>query len=162
MTFVRPVLNLPLAILVTLVLVGSVFTASPAEAADSRHHTDIRDRMYYQVNRERGRHGVRKLKVNAKTQQYARKHALRMANQRRVFHASAKQLRGGTPANTCAWAENVVRTPASNAVRHSMDMFMASSGHRANILNGRLTHMGFGVAKKGKYTYIVQRFIRRC
>ena len=43
----------------------------------------------------------------------------------------------------------------------AMTMFMNSSSHRANILSRRMTHMGIGVAKRGNYTYIVQRFIDR-
>jgi uncharacterized protein YkwD len=160
MTSVRPVLRRQLIIIVALMLVGSAFTVSPAEAADTRHHTNIRDRMYYLINRQRAQHGVRKLRVNAMTEQHARKHALRMRNRRTVYHS--KNLVGQTPRNSCIWAENVARTPASNAARSSMRMFMSSSGHRANILHPRVTHMGIGVAKRGKYTYVVQRFIRRC
>lgn len=39
--------------------------------------------------------------------------------------------------------------------------WMNSSGHRANILNGKFTHIGIGYVKGSKHTYWTQQFISK-
>ncbi len=158
MKAVRLVLFRQVAIALVLVLSATVFTATPAEAVDSRTIAQIRDRMQYLINRHRARHGVRKLRVNTTARRWAQDHAREMASRRRVYHDS--NLYRETP-RSCrwAWSENVARTSAGDAARAAMRMFMNSSSHRANILRPRMTHMGIGIAKRGRYTYVVQRFV---
>ncbi|MPZ71743.1 MAG: hypothetical protein GEU74_00700 [Nitriliruptorales bacterium] len=158
MTAVRSVVRRHLAIVLVLTLSVPMFS-QPAAAADSRRAGEIRSHMEYLINRARARRGLRRLRVNSKTQYWARDHALRMKRRRAVFHDP--NLRNEIPRGCQAWAENVARTTASNAARSAMTMFMNSSSHRSNILSRRMTHMGIGVAKGGNYTYIVQRFIDR-
>ncbi|WP_436795309.1 CAP domain-containing protein [Actinospongicola halichondriae] len=55
--------------------------------------------------------------------------------------------------------ENVGYSTASISRVH--DQFMASSGHRANILDRRFTHVGVGVAKGNGRTYVVHVFVQR-
>jgi uncharacterized protein YkwD len=159
MTAVRSVLRQHVVVALVLVLTIVTFMPSPAAAVDDRRSSTIRDRIEYLINRKRARHGLRRLRVNDKTQYYARNHAVKMARRRTVFHDS--NLRYEVPGGCEAWAENVARTAADNAARSAMTMFMNSSSHRANILSRRMTHMGIGVAKRGSYTYIVQRFVDR-
>lgn len=159
MTAVRSVLRRHLAVAMVLALAITLFPSEPAEAVDSRHHTRIRDRIEYLINRKRVRHGVRRLRVNRKTQYWARNHSRQMARRRTIFHDP--NLANEIPRGCSAWAENVARTGADNAARSAMRMFMNSSSHRSNILSPRMTHMGIGVAKKGRYVYITQRFIDR-
>ena len=40
--------------------------------------------------------------------------------------------------------------------------YMASSGHRANILASKWNGVGVGYAKRGNYIYTVQFFIQTC
>jgi uncharacterized protein YkwD len=159
MTAVRSVLRRHVVLPLVLVLTIVMFVPSPAAAVDSRSEAKIRNKIEYLINRKRASHGMRRLRVNAKTQYYAKRHAKRMARHRAVFHDS--NLRYEIPRGCEAWAENVARTSADNAARSAMTMFMNSSSHRANILSRRMTHMGIGVEKRGNYTYIVQRFIDR-
>ena len=47
--------------------------------------------------------------------------------------------------------ENVGYAPASgDTLKRIHDMFVNSSAHRANLVNGRFTHMGVGVAKDSR------------
>jgi uncharacterized protein YkwD len=142
-----------------MVLSVSLLTAAPAEAVDKRTPTEIRNRMEYLINRKRVSRGLRKLRVNDKTQYYARKHAKNMAERRRIYHDP--NLHNEIPSGCYAWAENVASTSADNAARSAMNMFMNSSAHRSNILSKRMTHMGIGIAKGGGRVYVVQRFIDR-
>ncbi|MCK6527973.1 CAP domain-containing protein [Myxococcota bacterium] len=53
--------------------------------------------------------------------------------------------------------ENVSRT-ASIAVAH--DCFMASPGHRGNVLDPRATHVGVGVVREGEAWWVTEVFAR--
>lgn len=135
----------------------TLLPATPAHAADSRTVGEIRNRVEYLINRDRARHGLRRLRVSSRVQYYATDHARKMASVGTIFHdvtgLQAESLIGAT-----AWGENVGRTSSTDAARHAHKLFMSSTGHRANILKRRWTHMGIGIAKRGNYTYIVQRF----
>ena len=159
MTSVRAVLVRHIVLVLVLVLSASLLTAAPASAIDRRSAKDIRDRMEYLINRQRVRHGLRKLRVNDKTQYYARRHAKSMAARRTLYHDP--NLGREIPKRCYAWAENVAATRADNAARNAMSMFMQSSSHRSNILSARMTHMGIGIAKGGGRVWVVQRFIDR-
>lgn len=156
MTLVRPVLFRQIVVALTLALCASLITATPAEAVDNRTNAQIRDRIEYLVNRERARHGLPKLRVNKKLQRGARRHSRDMASRRSIYHDP--NLNNEVPRRASAWGENVARTTSRDAARHAMNMFMQSSGHRRNILLQRWSHMGIGVRKRGKYTYVTQRF----
>lgn len=159
MTVVRPVLVRQIAVALVLTLFASLTLATPAAAADNRHAGQIRDRIEYLINRQRIRRGMRRLRVNVRTFHGAREHAGNMAARRTIYHDP--NLRNEIPNGCYAWAENVGRTSSSDAAKSAMTMFMNSSAHRSNILSKRMTHMGIGVAKRGNYAYVAQRFIDR-
>lgn len=147
----------PVIIAMVAALCLTLLPATPAAAADTRSVGDIRDRVEYLVNRERARHGLRRLRVSSRVQYYATDHARLMARAGTIFH-DVTGLQGETLRSATAWGENVGMTTAPDAARHAHRLFMNSSGHRANILKPRWTHMGIGVAKRNGTTYIVQRF----
>lgn len=159
MTAVRRVLLRRLAVALVLALSITLLPATPAQAIDARMYYEIRDRIEYLINRERIKRGLRALRVNDTTQYYARRHAISMSRRGTIYHDP--NLANEVPGGCTAIAENVAMTPATDAARNAMTMFMNSSSHRSNILARRMTHMGIGVAKRGNYTYIVQRFIDR-
>jgi uncharacterized protein YkwD len=159
MTAVRSVLTRHLVVALVLALSLPLFVSSPASAVDGHRPGEIRNRIEYLINRTRARHGLRRLRVNAKTQYWATDHAKRMARRGTIFHDP--DFGSEMPSGCSAWAENVGRTSADRAARSAMQMFMNSSAHRSNILSARMRHMGIGVAKRGSYTYIVQRFYDR-
>ena len=159
MTVVRPVFLRPLAVVVVMAFLVALVPAPHAEARDSRSIAEIRDRMEYLVNRERVRHGLPRLKVHFRTQKRARHHSIDMADRGTIYHDS--NLGNEVPSGATAYGENVAKTPAKDAASRSMAMFMESSGHRQNILYGRWSHMGIGIAKRDGYTYVTQRFFDR-
>ena len=156
MTLVRPVLTRALIVALVTALILPLLPATPAQAADSRTIAQIRNRIEYLVNRERARQGMNRLRPHDRTQYWARDHSREMARARTIYHDS--RLGYEVPARATAYGENVARTTSSDAASAAMRMFMASSGHRDNILYSRWRRMGIGVAKRGSYTYITQRF----
>ena len=143
--------------LVVLAALMAVFVpTTPAHAVDRHSEAQIRNRIEELINQARANHGLRKLKVNDRTQRYATDHAQDMARKGTIFHDAAlpvEVLLGAT-----SWGENVGYTTSDRAARKLHVMFMHSPGHRANILRPRFTHMGIGVEKRNGTVYVVQRF----
>jgi uncharacterized protein YkwD len=156
MTLVRPVLTRMLLISLITAVLCSLLPATPAAASDSRTVGQIRNRIEYLINRERARRGLPRLRVHDRTQYWSRDHSREMARARSIYHDS--RLSSEIPRRARAWGENVARTTASDSARSAMNMFMQSAGHRDNILRRGWDRMGIGVAKRGRYTYITQRF----
>lgn len=159
MTAVRPVVLRPLAVALISAILLALVPASAAQARDSRTIAEIRDRMEYLVNRERVRHGLPRLKAHYRTQRRARGHSKDMASRGTIWHDP--NLGNEVPPRSTAYGENVAMTRARDAASRSMTMFMESSGHRRNVLYHRWSHMGIGIAKRGGYTYVTQRFFDR-
>jgi uncharacterized protein YkwD len=132
------------------------WTVNPVYADSSVPAAEIRDRLEASINRDRAEHDLRRLRVSLYIQRRARSHAIHMANGDGIYHDS--QVRSEVPDGATAWAENVGRTTAQAVARRLHRAFMNSPSHRANILSGRMTHMGIGVAKGGNYTYVTERF----
>lgn len=147
-----------IAFAVMTAMLVTLAPAPAAHAADSRTLEQIQTIAERRINKARAAHGLRPLRVNRKMEYWATDHARRMARRRTLFHDSLTRLRYESPTKAIAWGENVARNTAPNAARRAHYMFMRSPGHRANILNPAFTHMGIGVRKRGRYTYLVQRF----
>lgn len=104
------------------------------------------------INEERTSRGVRALKVNDRLDRASVRHAKDMVARRYFAHGNfigrirAARYMGGSPsylvAENIAWGSMSYATPKSIVRR-----WMASPGHRANILNGRLREIGIGIAR---------------
>ena len=153
----RPAPLRTILIALAAALCVTLLPATPAEAADARTAGEIRNRVEYLINRDRARHGLRRLRVSSRMQFYATDHAARMSSAGTIFHdvsgLTYEVLRSAT-----AWGENVGMTASTDAARAAHRMFMNSPGHRANVLHRRWTHMGIGIVKRNGTTYIVERF----
>src|ERR1700690_1474250 len=108
----------------------SLFLAPPASALD--------------LNSFRAQHGLHRLAVSGVLNAKARAHAADMARRRSMYHDGFSARTRGVHA---AAAENVgVGCPTAACV---FRMWAESSGHRANMLNARVTRYGFASAKGG-------------
>lgn len=72
----------------------------------------------------------------------ARSHAARMAEAGRIFHSDDLSALFGA-LDAVMLAENVGMGCAAGGIHEA---FLASPSHRSNLLNGRLTHAGYGAA----------------
>lgn len=158
MAVTSPNLARAAVVAIVLALLVTLLPATPAHAADSRTPERIQTIAERKINRARAARGLRPLRVNVRLERFATDHAGYMAKHRTLVHDSLTRLRLEAPATALTVSENIARNTASNAAKRAHYMFMHSTGHRANILDRRVTHMGVGVVKRGAYTYIVQRF----
>jgi len=107
------------------------------------------------INSVRAKYGLQALRENPVLTIAAQLHSNEMNSLKRLSHYSAdgssaqqRMLRAGYPGCNCAYsfAENV--TEAKNA-QHAMDMWMASQGHKVNVLSPSYNEIGIG--KSGIY-----------
>ncbi len=122
------------------------------ERSMSRNQVQVLDL----VNRARRSRGQRSLATNGLMNQRAQKWAEHLRSMQRLDHRAPPF---GTPAGWCAAAENVGMSGNGGTILGTHKAFMRSSGHKHNILNGRWTAVGVGVARdrRGEY-FIVHAF----
>ena len=108
------------------------------------------------INKERARRGLRKLRLNSSLSAAARRHTLDMVSRNYFAHVSKSGTdvvdrltqtgyiggaRSWTVGENLAWGTGKRTTP-----REIVSAWMASPGHRANILQRRFREIGIGVA----------------
>ncbi|MFI6346365.1 CAP domain-containing protein [Streptomyces sp. NPDC050560] len=147
-----------LAAVAALAAAATALTATPAASATAAPTAvNRRAQVIKLTNAERTKAGCPKLKSNAALGKAARRHSADMANHDFVGHngsggstlVSRAQAAGYT--GWRALAENVAggqQTPKA-----VVKGWMNSPGHRANILNCSLKHIGVGYAKKSGTRY---------
>jgi uncharacterized protein YkwD len=121
------------------------------------------------TNAARAEHGLPPLQADETLALAARHHALEMATLNYFSHQSPtpgvstppeRIAKAGSP--YIAVGENIAKMPPMlviNLAERTVTGWMNSPGHRANVLESRFTHVGFGIAKDSQgFSYVVQNF----
>lgn len=136
---------------VAAVLLGGVL-AVPAAAADPGAEGDFVSR----VNGARSGRGLGTLTTDSELTAIARRWSQRMANDNRLSHNP--NLSREVTQDWEKLAENVGVGPSVEEIHNA---FMNSAPHRANILDGALTHIGIGVVvDPSGQIWVTQVFMR--
>jgi uncharacterized protein YkwD len=121
------------------------------------------------TNRERVAAGLPPLKPDARLQAAARLHGQDMVQRGYFAHASdkpghenpSKRIHRAGALDFGA-AENIAQISSGHAPQQFVIGWMASPGHRANILNPAYTHIGVGVVRRADgQAFGVQKFVSR-
>lgn len=144
--------------------------AEPEDAERVVHKEDLEDMVLALTNGVRKQHGLSKLAYDGALRDVARAHSTDMIRRKFFDHNNPDGL---TPADRIArghrtligisgeniWQMQSRKTYTTRALaKQSMVNWLASPGHRANILKPEYTHLGVGVSMvKGNVT-ITQNF----
>ena len=109
-----------------------------------------------ELNADRSAHKLRTLPTQADAQRKAQAWAEKLARENTLYHS---KLPDGIGVKWCSLGENVGYGPSVPAIE---DAYMASAGHRANILSTKWNGAGVGYATNGKRVFTVQVFIKTC
>lgn len=109
-----------------------------------------------ELNADRRAHGRSALRTHATLNQKAQAWAERLARENRLYHSN---LASGAPSCWRALGENV---GYGSSVASVQDAYMASSGHRANVLKTTWNWVGVGMARNGNRVFTVQVFMTGC
>jgi hypothetical protein len=142
----------PAGVLLVLLLVATLLPASAASASTST--VDLERDFHALVNVERAKAGLHSLDVRSDIVTVARGHSATMAREWRLYHnpTYTTQITG--------WqriSENVGYGPSVRAIHRAL---MESPGHRANIMDDRVTQVGIGVTVKDGRVWVTQNFRR--
>jgi len=99
------------------------------------------------VNDNRRRWGLRQYRVNAKLMKAARNHSGNMARSGSMSHYLGGSVQQRAMANgyPSSWTgENIAQ--GQHGAQHVMNVWLASSGHRNNIMSHSYSEIGIGVA----------------
>ena len=157
----RPSLLLVLLALLALALPAAAQAAPQACASAGFKPGEVAKRKLVRatlcaLNLERRGRGMRRLRLSKRLSRAARRHARDMARRNYFSHNSlsgasfvARIKRAGYLHGARSWraGENIAWGTGTRATpRSTVQAWMNSPGHRANILNRRFRHIGIGVA----------------
>ena len=106
------------------------------------------------MNMARDSRGSSKMSLDKQLSKVARRHAYAMANETDLFHSNMTRL-GQRVTNWRTLGENVGMGGSVDSLHRA---FMASPGHKANILYGGFEHMGVGTATKNNTLFVTVVF----
>jgi uncharacterized protein YkwD len=148
------------ALIAMLLVLGPavIITAPQAEALTPSVAvtTAYEARLEYLVNLQRTKYGRGKLVWAACPDRYAESWASYLSTTGRFVHRNQVSYLNGCQAARVA--ENIARGNVS--ADRMVAAWMASPGHRANILNGLLTRVGTGAAYAGGQWSVTMNFSR--
>lgn len=111
------------------------------------------------INASRKANGKAALAAHAEAAKKAQAWSQQMARTGKLAHSGPNGSIDTTGlTGWCGLAENVGKGPSLRTIH---DAFMASSGHRANIL-GRWNKAGTGVVKSGSTYWVTEIYVRSC
>ncbi|MET0567338.1 MAG: CAP domain-containing protein [Acidimicrobiia bacterium] len=138
----------------SLVLVAlSFFALAPVAAAD----TETEAEFLSEINATRAAHGLGALHLDDALRSHARSHSEDMAQAGEIYHSSEAELTAAAGTGWSGIAENVGQGKSASSLH---DAFMASPGHKSNIL-GDYNYVGIGTDTSGGYLYVTVVFVGR-
>jgi cell division septation protein DedD len=131
---------------------GFMVVSAPSASA----LTSVESCFYSATNAERTSRGIKKLALYSDLTANARNHSQDMADDGTIYHNNnlGKEIGG----NWWALGENVGMGPDCSSIQEA---FMASTGHKANILDKDYNQVGVGVVIKDDTVYVTVVFAGR-
>jgi uncharacterized protein YkwD len=133
---------------------------------------DLERTIFYYTNEVRQRNGLAPLTWENSLRDVARGHSADMLARNYFSHESPEgstpdqRIRAGCRLNITGTGENIWMSngrqnmDTRQLARIIVDNWMASPGHRANLLRPQFTDIGVGVAANGKQIQVTQALIR--
>ncbi|NMM22638.1 MAG: hypothetical protein HHJ11_03915 [Phycicoccus sp.] len=137
---------------------GLVVTAAPAQAYTPSTATvaAYEARVIYQINVQRVKYARGKLAAGTCPDKYSETWGSYLARTGKFYHQSLTPILRGCAATRAS--ENLARGYAT--ADSTVAAWMASSGHRANVLDGRVTRIGVAAVYSGGRWTVVADFTR--
>lgn len=144
--------------LIAGLLMATVPASGVASASRSSwacyEHKDSEKSFTRKMNNARDSHNTGKLYLDKQLSKVARRHARTMALDNDLFHSNMNQL-GQRVTRWRTLGENVGMGGSVDSLHKA---FMASPGHKANILYGSFKHVGVGTSEKNGTLFVTVVF----
>jgi hypothetical protein len=109
------------------------------------------------INASRAANGLAALSVDGGLRSHARKHTQDMIDADKIYHSTGDELKAAAGAGWSKLGENVGRGGTVDSLHKA---FMASPGHKANIL-GDYNYAGIGTASSDGVLYVTVVFMKK-
>lgn len=149
----RTAFGLVAGLLLATLPASGVASASRASWACFQHKTAEKS-FARKMNVARSTRGETKMVLDKQLSKVARRHANSMATEHDLFHSNMTRL-GQRVTRWRTLGENV---GMGNSVTSLHQAFMASPGHKANILYNGFKHVGVGTAKSNGVLFVTVVF----
>ena len=141
-----------LTILIASVVFAALIPATSATSATCWNYTDKERSFAKQINGSRDNNHVGRLKIDPQLSRVAMKQTKSMIDKNKLYHSSNL---GNKITRWTMIAENV---GYGHTVRSLHKMFMASAGHRTNILNRSYRYVGVGAKEAHGWLWVTVVF----
>ena len=129
----------------------SFFALASAAVAD----TETEAEFLSKINATRAAHGLSALQIDDALHSHARSHSEDMAAAGKIYHSTEAELTAAAGTGWSGIAENVGKGGSPTSLH---DAFMASPGHKKNIL-GDYNYVGIGTEISGGSLYVTMVFV---
>ena len=140
---------LPIVLLASLATVSLGLSAVADSASEAG--------FLAKINASRAANGLAALSVDGGLRNHARNHTQDMIDAGEIYHSSSDELKAAAGSGWSKLGENVGR---GGTVESLHKAFMASAGHKANIL-GDYNYAGIGTASSDGVLYVTVVFMKK-
>ncbi len=128
-------------------LLGATLLAPAGAAATTKREAAL----LAKISEDRVEHGLAPLRTKTSLMEHAQRHSAAMAIRNRLFHT----VHFGA---ICCWSAIGENVAYDETVAHAERAFMASPGHRANILDQDMSRVGVGVVEEAGQIWVTEVF----
>lgn len=139
-----------LSLLLVVFVSAGVGVAASADAGTESEFLSL-------INSTRANNGLGALQVDGGLQSHARSHTEAMMASGGIYHSSSGELSAAAGSGWSKVGENVGRGQSPGSLHQA---FMASGGHKANIL-GDYNYVGIGTGSADGYLYVTVVFMQK-
>ena len=139
----------------SIVLLAAVATVTLGLSAAADPATEAG--FLAKINASRAANGLAALSVDGGLRSHARKHTQDMIDADKIYHSTGDELKAAAGAGWSKLGENVGRGGTVDSLHKA---FMASPGHKANIL-GDYNYAGIGTASSDGVLYVTVVFMKK-
>ncbi len=140
---------LPIVLLASLATVSLGLSAVADSASEAG--------FLAKINASRAANGLAALSVDGGLRSHARNHTQDMIDAGEIYHSSGDELKAAAGSGWSKLGENVGRGGTVDSLHKA---FMASAGHKANIL-GDYNYAGIGTASSDGVLYVTVVFMKK-
>ena len=159
--------SLLLQLLLLLPSAGCSDSGPTSPEASAPSAISVEGSSYARINQSRRDDGKGELFLDPALSEIARAHSRRMRDEAFFGHDDPSgaglvdRLRAAGVSFSLAGENLALVDGVSDPARSAHEMLMSNPAHRGNILDGRYTEVGIGVAQRGDGYWITQVFLRR-
>ncbi len=148
--------------LVLVCLFGALSGMCALAQSTGEFDSDVESKVFAELNEARAQAGAPPLNLDRKLTEAARKHSKLLNENQKLSHqfAGEPSLSARLRSAGVYFVESAENAGVNSDPDNITAMFLASSGHRANMLNPAYNSVGIGVVQSGRSYWVTEDFAK--